>query len=270
MGGTDGDLYPLKAALAAEFLGTLLLIVLGDGVVGTVVLLGKEPGWLLITTGWGLAVALAVYVSGRISGGHINPAVTLALAVRRDFPWSRVVPYWAAQVAGAFTGALIVYTDYAAAFASFESQHGIQRGQLTAGLLDGPAAGGAAVFCTFPAFPHLGLNLFSEALGTLVLVMVVLALIDRRNLAPGSNLGPLLIGFAVWSIGLSLGGLTAYAINPARDFGPRVAAAVLGWGTGMFSSHGGYFWVPVVAPLVGGVAGAAAYDAFIGRFLRDP
>lgn len=254
---------PLAAALLAEFLGTALLVLLGDGVVASVVLMDKQANWIVITTGWGLAVALAVYVSGRIGGGHLNPAVSLALASRGEFPASRVVPYWLAQVAGAMAGAGLVYADYFSAFARFEAKEGIVRGVLEAGKLAGPAAGGAGVFCTFPEFDGLLGNLFSEFLGTAVLLLGVRALTDRRNAAPGRGFEPLLVGFLVWSIGLSLGGLTGYAINPARDLGPRIVAALCGWGMSVFSSHGWYFWVPIVGPLLGGIAGIWAYDLLI-------
>jgi MIP family channel proteins len=258
---------PLRSALIAEFLGTALLILLGDGVVASVVLLDKKADWIVITAGWALAVTLGVYLSGRLSGGHLNPAVTLALAVRGEFPWSRLGPYWTAQVAGAFAGAVLVYLDYGAAFAAFEQAHGIIRGAMEAGDLAGPAAGGAGVFATYPAFHGLARNLLSEFLGTAVLLLGVRTLTDRRNAAPGGYLEPLMIGALVGSIGLSLGGLTGYAINPARDFGPRLASALLGWGSGVFRSHGGYFWVPIVAPLAGGVCGTFLYDFAIGRHL---
>jgi glycerol uptake facilitator len=260
----------LRAALVGEFLGTMLLIILGDGVVGSAVLLDKAGGWVVITTGWGLAVAMAVYVSGKMSGGHINPAVTLAEAMRGAFPWNRVVPYWAAQLGGAFVGAVIVYIDYFEAFKSFEAANGIVRGAMSGGELAGPAAGAAGVFATYPAFGNLGVNLFSEFLGTLLLVFIVSALTDSRNQSPGSNLTPLLIGFVVWSIGLSLGGLTGYAINPARDLGPRLASACLGWGSAVFRSHGGYFWIPIVGPLAGGIVGALVYDMTIRCCLSAP
>jgi glycerol uptake facilitator protein len=257
----------LRNALIAEFLGTLLLVLLGDGVVASVSLLNKQANWIVITTGWGLAVTLGVYVSGRVSGGHLNPAVTVALAARSELPWSRVLPYVAAQVAGAFVAAFLVYWDYGAAFLEFERTHNVVRGTLVDGKLAGPFAGGAGVFATFPAFDGLLRNIFSEILGTAVLLFGVRALTDRRNAAPRANLEPVLIGALVWSIGLSLGGLTGYAINPARDFGPRLAAAIVGWGSAAFASHGWYFWVPIVGPLLGGVVGASLYDVTIGRSL---
>lgn len=258
---------PLHSALLGELLGTALLVLLGDGVVASVVLLDKQADWIVITTGWGLAVTLGVYVSGKLSGGHLNPAVTLALAVRGEFPRDRIVPYWAAQVVGAMIGAVLIYLDYGAAFAAFEQAHYITRGAMINDVIAGPSAGGAGVFATYPAFPGLARNLLSEFLGTAVLLFGVRALTDRRNAAPAGYLEPVLIGALVWAIGLSLGGLTGYAINPARDFGPRLASALLGWGPAVFLSHGYYFWVPIVAPLAGGVCGAALYDYAIGRHL---
>ena len=217
--------------------------------------------------GWGLAVALAVYLSGRLSGGHVNPAVTLALAARGAFPWSRVLPYWGAQLTGAFVGASLVYVDYAEAFWSFERDHQLIRGAMAGGKLVGPAAGGAGVFATYPAFDTLWRNFLSEFLATAVLLVGVRALTDRRNAAPGGYVEPLALGALVWAIGLSLGGLTGYAINPARDLGPRLASAVLGWGAAVFQSHGVYFWIPIVAPLAGGLAGTYLYDFAIHRHL---
>jgi glycerol uptake facilitator protein len=258
---------PLRSALIGEFVGTALLVLLGDGVVAAVVLLSKTSDQMMITTGWGLAVALAVYVSGRLSGGHINPAVTLALAARGEFDRSRVLPYWGAQLAGAFVGALLVYTDYAEAFRAFEQGENVLRGTIVGSKLAGPSAGGAGVFATYPAFDNLWRNILSEFLATAVLLVGVRALTDRRNAAPGGYIEPLALGALVWSIGLSLGGLTGYAINPARDLGPRLASALLGWGTAVFTSHGWYFWVPIIGPLAGGVAGAFLYDFAIHRSL---
>ncbi len=221
----------LCSALMGEFLGTALLILLGDGVVAGAVLLGDSPDQMRITTGWGLAVALAVYLSGRLSGGHVNPAVTLALAARGVFPWSRVLPYWGAQLAGAILGASLVYVDYADAFWSFERDHQLIRGAMAGGKLVGPAAGGAGVFATYPAFDTLWRNFLSEFMATAVLLLGVRALTDRRNAAPGGYVEPLALGALVWAIGVSLGGLTGYAINPARS-GPahRLGRSWLGDG----------------------------------------
>lgn len=258
---------PLTGPLIAEFVGTAVLIILGDGIVAAAELLNKGSDWVIITTGWALAVTVAVYICGRVSGGHINPAVTLALAVRGDFPWRRVLPYWIAQVAGAFVGAAIMYLDYFEAFIDFETKQRIVRGAMENGVLLGPAAGGAGVFANYPTYPNLGLNLFSEVLATAVLVMAVFALTDSENSPPGANLTPLLVGLVVGSIGLSLGGLTGYAINPARDFGPRLTSFVCGWGTSVFESHDYYFWIPIVGPLAGGIVGGLLYDVCIRRFL---
>lgn len=261
---------PLGAALIGEFLGATFLIVIGDGVVASEVLLGQPPNKLAINTAWGLAVALAVYLSGRLSGGHLNPAVTLSLAARGDLRWSRVAPYWAAQVAGAFVGAVLIYFDYGEAFRAFETREGLTRGAMAGGNLVGPGAGGAGVFATYPLFDGVARNFFSEFLGTMVLLLGVRALTDRRNAAPGGYVEPLALGALVWAIGLSLGSLTGYAINPARDLGPRLASAVLGWGPGVFHSHGGYFWIPIIAPLAGGLAGSVLYDFAIHRHLPPP
>lgn len=260
----------LRSALVAEFLGTALLILLGDGVVASVMLLGKQADWIVITTGWGLAVALCVYLSGRLSGGHLNPAVTLALVTRGEFPASRLLPYWTAQVAGAFVGASLMYFDYGAAFEQFEQANAIVRGTMIDGKLAGPAAGGAGVFATYPTFDGLGRNILSEFLGTAVLLLGVRTLTDRRNAAPAGYLEPALIGALIWSIGLSLGGLTGYALNPARDIGPRVASALFGWGSAVFRSHNWYFWVPIVVPLAGGVCGTWLYDLAIHPHLPEP
>ena len=257
----------LRSAMMGEFLGTALLILLGDGVVAGDVLLNKTSDKMMITTAWGLAVALAVYLTGRLSGGHINPAVTLALSSRGAFPRSRVLPYWGAQLAGAFVGAVLVYVDYAEAFRVFERDEHVIRGAMVDGKLTGPAAGGAGVFATYPTFDTSWRNVLSEFLGTAVLLLGVRALTDRRNAAPGGYVEPMALGGLVWAIGLSLGGLTGYAINPARDLGPRFASALLGWGPAVFQSHGGYFWIPIVAPLIGGVAGSFLYDFAIHRHL---
>ncbi len=263
----EGALPPLGAAMLGECFGTTLLVVLGQGVVAADVLVNKASDKMMVTTAWGLAVALSVYVCGRLSGGHINPAVTLALASRGDFPARRIVPYWGAQLLGAFLGALIVYVDYAEAFRAFEHGEGIVRGAMDGGKLAGKGAGGAGVFANYPLFDSTWRNFFSEFLGTAVLLVGVRALTDRRNAGPGGYLEPLALGALVWAIGLSLGAPTGYAINPARDFAPRVASALLGWGPAVFASHDHYFWIPIVGPLAGGVAGSFLYDLVIGRHL---
>jgi glycerol uptake facilitator protein len=229
--------------LLAEFLGTLVLIAFGDGVVAMAVAALNQSGrgtqifaasgdWLLIAWGWALAVTFGVYVAGGVSGAHINPAVTLALAVRRNFPWRKVVPYWVAQLVGAFVGAALVYLVYHQAIGSFEAAKHITRGTLGGAADSTPTF---SIFATFPA-PYFGSSmigpLVDQIVGTAFLLMFVLALTDQRNQPPRSNLAPLLVGLAVAAIGMSYGANAGYAINPARDFGPRFFAwlpAGAGW-----------------------------------------
>lgn len=227
----------------AEIVGTMILILLGDGVVANVVLSktkGQASGWIVITTGWAMAVAMAVYAVGRISGAHINPAVTIALAAVGKFPWSDVPLYIVGQFIGAFIGAVLVWLAYYSHFAE----------------TDNPALK-LAVFSTAPNIRNYGLNLLTEIIGTFMLVFGVLAIV-ANNLPAGWV--PLLVGFLVWAIGLSLGGPTGYAINPARDLGPRIAHAVLPI-PGKGDSDWGYAWVPVVGPIIGGLIGAFLFTA---------
>ena len=232
----------------AELIGTMILVVLGDGVVANVLLSkskGQGSGWMVIATGWGLAVAMGVYMVGWISGGHLNPAVTLAMAAINKFKWVDVPGYIAAQIVGAFLGAVLVWLSYLPHWRETASQD-VKLG----------------VFCTAPAIRKHSVNVIPEIIGTFVLVLGVLAILSPRNLSPrngfDSGLGPLLVGFLVWSIGLSLGGPTGYAINPARDFGPRLAHYLLPI-PGKGSSDWGYAWVPVVSPIIGGLLGAFCY-----------
>lgn len=250
----------LAAELIAEFLGTFVLILFGAGVVAMVVLFpSSNPaavvhgGYTNITIGWGLAVTMGIYISGKISGGHLNPAVTLALAVFRGFPWRKVVPYSIAQTAGAFLAAALVYRNYLPAFHQFDPQL-----EKTAGI-----------FTTFPAFPDLPqAGFLDQVIGTALLLLMVLAIIDELNLPPGANLAPLLIGLVVVAIGMSFGGMHGYAINPARDFGPRLFTAVAGFKNNGLTNGARVWWVPVFGPLLGGLIGAAVYDFAIRRFLR--
>jgi glycerol uptake facilitator protein len=232
----------------AELVGTMLLILLGDGVVAAVLLAkskAEKSGWIVITTGWALAVAMAVYAVGRVSGAHINPAVTLSLAVVGKLAWGQVPEYLAGQVLGAFLGAVLVWLAYLPHWSATDDQ----------GLK-------LAVFSTAPAIRRLPANFVTEVIGTFVLTFGVLAL--GANKAPNdTGLTPLLVGFLVWAIGLSLGGPTGYAINPARDLAPRIAHALLPI-PGKGGSDWGYSWVPIVGPVVGGIAGAAAYVTLFG------
>jgi glycerol uptake facilitator protein len=235
--------------ILAELLGTAILVILGDGVVANVVLQrskGHDSGWIVITTGWALAVTLAVYSVGSVSGAHLNPAVTIGLATIGTFPWANVPGYIAAQVAGGFLGAIVVWLAYLPHW----------------GATEDPAAK-LAVFCTAPAIRAPRANVITEIIGTFMLVLAILAVVSPANLTQGSDwargLGPLLVGAIVWSVGLSLGGPTGYAINPARDLGPRIAHAVL-----PLPAKGGsdwsYAWVPIVGPIIGGVLGALCYQ----------
>jgi glycerol uptake facilitator protein len=255
----------------AEFFGTMVLILFGDGCVATFVLFsnnlvapkpgGPVPGgfipvdWNLITLGWGLAVMLGIYVAGAVSGAHINPAVTLALAARGKFPWNKVGQYWLAQVAGAFVAAAILYFVYNGALYHFANGQNI-------------AAAAGGVFYTSPK-PFVGTfgAFCDEFLGTALLVGLIFAIVDVRNQPVQANLNPLIIGFLIVAIGFSFGANTGYAINPARDFGPRLFMAIPSGGYSL-SANDYYFWIPIVAPLLGGVVGGFIYDFTIHRVLE--
>jgi len=260
LGGMMGSKPTMKAELLAEFLGTFVLILFGTGVVAMVLLFPtRNPGETIhggftnITLGWGLAVTMGIYIAGKISGAHLNPAVTLALALFRKFPWSKVIPYSLAQTAGAFVAAALVFWNYHPAFLQVDPQ------------LDHTAG----VFTTFPAFPGLPqAGFLDQLIGTGLLVLLIFAITDEFNVPPGANLAPLMIGLVVVAIGMSFGGMHGYAINPARDFGPRLFTALAGFQNNGISNGSRVWWIPVVAPLLGGVAGAALYDFCIRPFLK--
>lgn len=235
----------MENRFVSEMVGTALLILFGDGVVAGVLLnrsKAQNGGWIVITMGWGLGVAVAVYAAGQFSGAHINPAVTLGLASIGELPWADVPTYIGGQFVGAFIGAVLVWLAYLPHWEQTEDP-GFK----------------LAVFSTGPGIRNYGMNLLTEIIGTTVLVAGVLAIV--ANAAPGeSGLTPLLVGFLVVAIGLSLGGPTGYAINPARDLGPRIAHAVLPI-AGKGDSDWGYAWIPVVGPAVGGVLGALLFQA---------
>lgn len=228
----------------AEFFGTMLLILLGEGVVAGVVLKGtksENAGWLTIVVGWGIAVTLAIYAVGQFSHAHLNPALTIAFAVKGDFSWSKVAGYIIAQMGGAFTGAVLVWL------------HFLPHWRRTP-----DAALKLAVFCTSPAEQMPIANLFSEVLATAVF-MIGLLFIGTNEFTQGLN--PIVVGMLIISIGLSLGGTTGFAINPARDLGPRIAHAILPiYGKG--SSDWGYAWIPVAGPIIGAVLGVYIYRSF--------
>ena len=244
---------------AAEFLGTFILIVFGAGVVAQVVLSGeKNGGYLSINLAWGIAVTLAVYVAGTVSGGQLNPAVTLAAAVHRGFPWSKVPAYVAAQVAGAFSAAALVWFTYREAFDAFDG--GVRQ---VAGPRTRTPASSRRTRSRSSASPAASSS--ARWSGTALLVLVIFALTDQDNLAPDSKITPVLVGALVVLLGMTFGFNAGYAINPARDFGPRLFTAVAGWGGEVFRAGNGWWWVPIVAPCVGAVLGGGVYDLLIRR-----
>jgi len=245
----------LTAELVAEFLGTLVLILFGNGVVAMVLLFGQgvpgeivKGGYTNITLAWGLAVTMGIYIAGKISGAHLNPAVTITLAAFRGFPWIKVIPYSIAQTAGGFVAAALVFWNYHPAF-----------------LRTDPALDHTAgVFTTFPAFPELwSAGLLDQTIGTALLLLMIFAITDERN-QPPAQLGPLLI---VVVIGMSFGGRHADAIKPAREFGPRLFTVIAGFKNNGLTDGRLVFWVPIVGPILGGLIGGLVYDAGIRRFL---
>jgi glycerol uptake facilitator protein len=256
----------------AEFLGTFVLIMFGDGVVATCVAGLSQSGraqlafgtadWILISFGWGLAVTFGVYVAGGVSGAHLNPAVTVAQALRRGFPWKKVPTYMVAQVGGAFVAAAVVYFNYRFAIGSFEHVEKITRGSSE-------SVGTFSIFATFPAeyFTSWFGPFMDQVIGTALLVACIFAVIDEYNAPTKANMAPFIIGLIVVAIGISFGVNAGYAINPARDLGPRLFAWAQGWGKIAFPGDYGnvntYFWIPIVGPLVGGAVGAFVYDFLI-------
>nr|WP_218666197.1 MIP/aquaporin family protein [Streptococcus dysgalactiae] len=228
-----------------ELLGTFILVLLGDGVVSACILnktKAQNSGWIAIVLGWGIAVTVAVYISGFMSGAHLNPAVTLAMATIGSLPWSQVVTYLVAQFLGAMLGALVLYLHYYPHWKETKD----------AGTI-------LACFSTGPAIRHTWSNLFGEALGTAVLVITVMA-IGPNKVAAG--FGPIIVGFVVMAVGFSLGATTGYAINPARDLGPRIMHALLPI-PNKGDSDWSYAWIPVLGPILGGVAGALIYQVIL-------
>jgi glycerol uptake facilitator protein len=234
----------------AEFIGTMMLVLLGNGVCANVNLkktYGHGSGWIVITTGWALAVTFAVYLVNAHSGAHLNPAVTIGLASIGKFAWISVPGYIAGQMAGAIAGATLVWLAYLPHWKETEDTGSI-RGS----------------FCNTPAIPNTTANLITEIIGTFALMLGVLAILTPENLIPNAgfkeSLAPALVGVMVFSIGISLGGPTGYAINPARDLGPRIAHAILPI-AGKGDSGWSYSWIPVVGPIIGGVIAAFFYRA---------
>jgi glycerol uptake facilitator protein len=247
---------PLLGELAAEFAGTLILILFGCGVVAQVVA-GQTGDHDSIAWAWGLGVMLGVYVAGRASGAHLNPAVTLALATYQGFPWRKVAPYSLAQLLGAFVGALLVRWNYTEVLAKFDPGHTIKS---------------QGVFSTLPGNGTLPVSdlgaLRDQIIGTAILIFLIFAITDKLATPPLANLAPFVIGLLIVAIGMAWGTDAGYAINPARDFGPRLAEYLTGYGNAWRDQYGHiYFWVPIVGPIIGGLVGGGLYAVLVGRFL---
>jgi glycerol uptake facilitator protein len=233
----------------AELIGTMLVILLGNGVVANVVLKGTKgnnAGWMVITTGWALAVFVGVVIATPYSGAHLNPAVTIGLAIAGKFSWAKVLPFIIAQLIGSVIGAFLVWVVYRDHFNTTPDPNA----QL-------------AVFCTAPAIHNRLFNLLSEIVGTFVLVFVIFyftnaEITNQKSPIGLGSLGAIPVAFLVWAIGLSLGGTTGYAINPARDFGPRIAHSLLPI-TGKGSSNWTYGWIPIIGPFIGAAIAAVLY-----------
>lgn len=252
----------LLSELCAEFLGTFIILIFGMGV-DLQVYVSMSGDHDSVAWAWGLGVALAIYVAGRVSGAHLNPAVTLALAVFRGFSRAKVVPFWIAQLLGALAAALLMRAVYADAIHSVDPHLTYKSQNL---------------FATLPDTAHgvgIGGGLLDQIVGTAILLLLIAAVTDVLNSSPGSNMAPLIIGFIVVAIGMAIGSNAGYAINPARDLGPRIAEFVTGYKNAWWAPNasGGrgtlYFWVPIVGPLVGGLLGMGIYDLFVGRFVKQ-
>jgi glycerol uptake facilitator protein len=245
--------------LVAEFLGTMILILFGVGVVAQVV---TNPDGAMgdhdsIAWAWGLGVTMGVYVAARLSGAHINPAVTIALAAFKGFPWRKVLPYSLAQTAGAFVAAAIVRVVYADLIFKVDPDHTIAT-QGIFSTLPGNGLEGVSITTAF----------FDQIVGTAILVFVVFALVTAANNPPMGNMGPLIIGLLVVAIGMAWGANAGYAINPARDFGPRLLTLITGYETALYDQNGTlYFWLPIVAPIIGGLVGGALWKYAVEVFL---
>lgn len=240
----------------AEFWGCLILILLGDGVVAQVTLSGGTKGdYQSISWGWGLGVMFGVYAAGGISGGHLNPAVTLSSCIYRGFPWRKFPIYLIAQLLGCMVGAALVYGNYRSAIDVYEGCKGCR-------TVGGPKST-AGIFCTYPAeFMSTTGQFFSEVIASAVLQFAIFAINDNKNLAAGP-LAPLILFFLIFAIGACLGWETGYAINLARDFGPRLVTSMIGYGSKVWTTGNYYFWVPIIAPFIGSALGGFFYDLFI-------
>lgn len=254
-------MFTKSQEFVAELVGTMVLILFGCGVCAMVGLFASSPavpgevvkgGFTNICLGWGLAVTMGIYVSGRISGAHLNPAVTLGLAATGRFPWGKVGYYIVAQTIGAFIGAAIVYAVFKAKWV----------------LADPGYANTAWIFATFPAVPGFWPGFIDQVVGTALLVGLIFAITDSNN-TPAGGMAPFIIGLVVVAIGISFGGMHGYAINPARDFGPRIFAVLAGFPNNGLTDGTNIWLVPIIGPMVGGVVGAFFYDLTVGKAMRQ-
>ncbi|AXI83780.1 aquaporin family protein [Xylella taiwanensis] len=252
----------LFGELISEAVAMFIIIALGESVAAMYVLYAPSPyqnAYWGVCISWGLAVTIAIYVTASVSGTHANPAVTLAMALFRHFPWKKVLPYWGAQVGGAFLGAMIVYQLYSPVIDHYNHIHQLTR----------DTGGAASVFFTSPGLAITPMHALSdEVILTAFLVFGIFAITERFNeAAPTANAGALIIGLLVATIGACTGYLEGWAINPARDFGPRLFAFLAGWGAAALPGKDHYWWIPIVGPLIGGVTGATAFQCLIYPFL---
>ncbi|WP_051569409.1 MIP/aquaporin family protein [Alkaliphilus transvaalensis] len=255
----------LLGELFAEFIGAFILIAVGAGSVAALVLMGESYNLWDISLIWGIAVTMAIYITGAVSGTHINPAVTITLAVFRGFSWKKVGPYIVAQIAGCFSGAALVFGLYNKSFAAYEQANGIVRGSIE-------SVSTAGIFSTYPQALLSNFHaMFVEIFITALLLIAILAVTDDRNgNAPKGKYAPfagILIGLTIAIIGGSFGALTGFAMNPARDFGPKLFASLAGWGRIGLPAPNNYFWVPIVGPILGALAGGFIYDNFVRKYM---
>ena len=253
---------PFVGELIAEAVAVFIIIAFGDSVAAMYTLYDPSPykqAYWGVCIAWGLAVTIAIYATGSVSGCHGNPAVTIALAVFRKFSWFKVIPFFIAQVIGGILGAGIVYVLFYPVIDHFNAVSHLTRS----------GGGAAGVFFTHPGLAITPMHAFSdEIILTAFLIFGIFAVTEQYNeQAPGANLGALIIGLIVATIGASMGNLEAWAINPARDFGPRIFCFFAGWGASAFPSPDNYWWVPIVGPLLGGVVGGGAYQLLIQPYL---
>ena len=256
----------LFGELISEFIGGFLLIVFGAGSVATLVLMDWSYNMWDISLIWGLAVTMAIYITGAVSGTHINPAVTITMAVFRDFPKNKVLPYILAQIAGCFSGAAMAYALFSKSFLDYELKTGTIRGSIE-------SVATAGIFSTYPQSYLSNFHaMFVEIVITSILLIVILAVTDSKNTNAPTKYAPfaaVLIGLTIAIIGGSFGSLTGFAMNPARDFGPKLFVSLAGWGRIGLPAPNNYFWVPIVGPIIGALCGGFVYDNCVRKYIPN-